>query len=130
MSNFTQLMVDIETLGTNTDAPVISIGAAYFDLKTKTIGPTFYMVCDVADQIDTKTRFANADTLKWWMGQSGAAKQVFKEGAKPTKKVLETFREWIMAQAGSNSRFTKKCFPWGNSNSFDLVILESMFKDY
>lgn len=132
MIKYSQLMVDIESLGTNPDCPVISIGAAWFDIKTKTIGPTFKMVCSLEDQIDTRTRFVDSATLKWWLQQNNAARQIFKDGAKPTKEVLETFRHWIMttAGAGTKSQTAKKCFPWGNSNSFDLVILESIFKDY
>ncbi len=125
-----QLMIDIESLGTNTDCPVISIGAVWFDIKTRTIGPDFYAILDVADQIDTKIRFADASTLRWWMGQSNAAKTIFKDNPAPTKQVLELFRKWIMNFTGSTAQTTKKCFPWGNGNSFDLVIMESLFKDY
>lgn len=130
MIKYTQLMVDLETLGTNTDCPVISIGATWFCLETKTIGDTFYAIFDVADQIDTRTRFADASTFKWWLSQGNSAKAVFKDNPLPTKVVLEKFREWIMVHVGSKSKTTKKCFPWGNSNSFDLVIMESLFKDY
>lgn len=130
MIKYSQLMVDIETLGTNTNCPVISIGAVYFDIPTKTIGDSFEMVLDLSEQIDSHKRFADASTLKWWLNQSGAAKQVFKDGYKPVKEVLETFRAWVMTHSGSSANTTRKCFPWGNSNSFDLVILESLFKDY
>jgi hypothetical protein len=125
-----QLMVDLETLGTNTDCPVISIGAAWFDLKNKTVGETFYIVLDLSDQIDSRIRFADSSTIKWWLGQKDAAKKVFKDNAVPTKQALQLFADWILKCAGSKSKSTKKCFPWGNSNSFDLVIMESLFKDY
>lgn len=124
------LMIDLETLGTGVDAPVISIGAAFFDIEKKLIGDTFYMVCDVADQMDSKVRHADSSTIKWWMSQGNAAKQVFKDGHKPTKEVLETFRAWIMAHAGSRAQSTKKCNPWGNGSSFDITLMETLFKDY
>ena len=127
-----QLMVDLETLGTSPDCPVISIGAAWFDIPTRTIGPTFYMALELTDQIDDRVRFADASTIKWWLSQSNAAKHVFKEGARPTADVLQLFYKWIMQEAGAgkNSKATKNCYPWGNGCSFDLVILESMFKAY
>lgn len=124
------LMIDLETLGTGVDAPIISIGAAYFDIETKQIGDTFYMVCDVADQMDTKVRHADSSTIKWWMSQGNAAKQVFKDGHKPTKEVLETLRQWVMTHAGSKAKSTKKCLPWGNGSSFDITLMETLFKDY
>lgn len=124
-------MIDLETLGTHPNAPIISIGAVWFDLEKKKIGDTFYMVLDVADQIDSKVRFADSSTIKWWMSQADAAKNVFKEGAQPTKQVLELFRKWIMAHAGSKAKTaTKKCFPWGNGSSFDITLMETIFADY
>jgi exodeoxyribonuclease VIII len=95
-------MIDLETLGTEPDAPIISIGAAWFDLETKTIGKTFYATLDVADQIDSKKRFASAATIKWWMGQSGAARKVFKDDARPSKEVLQLFANWILQTAGAS----------------------------
>jgi len=125
------LMIDLETLGTSANAPVISLGAAYFDINTKQMGDTFYMVCDVADQIDSRIRPVDADTIKFWMHQSGAAKRVFKEGHQPTKVVLETFRKWVMEHAGSKAAsFSTKVKPWGNGSSFDITIMETLFDDY
>jgi len=126
------LMIDLETLGTHDRSPVISIGAAWFDIEKKQIGETFYLVMDVADQIDSKIRFADASTIKWWMTQKDAAKNVFKEGARPSKEVLELFAQWILKTAGAskNSKATRKCFPWGNGASFDLTLMTSMFESY
>lgn len=127
------LMIDLETLGTDTEeAPVISIGAAWFDIDTKTIGPTYYRVLNVTDQIDTKTRFVDTSTLKFWMNQQNAAKSIFRDEALPTKQVLIEFRQWIMntAKAGPKSKATKKCNPWGNGAGFDINLMESMFKSY
>lgn len=123
-------MIDLETIGTNVDAPIISIGAAFFDIEKKTVGDTFYLVCDVADQIDSKVRFADASTIKWWMSQGNAAKQVFKDGHKPTKEVLELLRQWIMTHAGSKATKTNKVKVWGNGSSFDITLMETLFKDY
>ncbi len=124
------LMIDIESLGTDVDAPVVAIGAVYFDLENKKIGDTFYMALDVADQIDSRKRFASAATIKWWLSQTDAAKIVFKEQAQPTKQVLELFAKWILTHAGSKAQSTKKCFPFGNGAGFDVVLLETLFRDY
>ena len=126
------LMIDLETLGTNTKAPIISIGAVWFDPESGELGAKYYVTLDVAEQMDSRTRFADASTIKWWMQQDGAAKAVFREDAKPTKYALQNFRDWIMstAGAGAKSKATKKCFPWGNGSCFDIVLLESIFKDY
>lgn len=127
------LMIDLETLGTGVDAPIISIGAVWFDIEKKVLGDTFYAILDVADQMDSKIRYADSSTLKWWMTQKDAAKTVFKDGAHPSKMVLETFRKWILDHAkvkdkGTNA--TKGCMPWGNGASFDITLMETLFKDY
>ena len=71
------LMIDIETLGVKTDAPVISIGACFFDKDG--IKEKFYAVLDVEQQIDSDLRKVDASTIKWWMGQEGAAKKIFQD---------------------------------------------------
>lgn len=116
-------MTDLETLGTTQDAVVISLGAVFFDIPTKTLGPTFYMVMDVNEQI-ARGRKPTGDTIKWWMGQQDAAKRVFHEQAKPTKVVLETFALWY------KHNFAKGAFIWGNGSTFDISILENMYRDY
>lgn len=126
------LMIDLETLGTHVNAPIIAIGAVWFDPETGEKGPTYYRVLDVADQIDSKVRFADASTIKWWMQQANAAKEVFKDNAMPTQQVLEEFRQWIMgfAKASKGSKATRKCFPWGNGSGFDITLMETIFNDY
>lgn len=118
------LMIDFETLGQTPDTIVISLGACFFDPMNNKIGPTFYMAFEVEDQIK-KGRSITADTLKWWMGQSGAAKKVFNEKAKLPKEVLETFSQWVLANSS-----IKNVTPWGNGASFDISIIEDLFRDY
>lgn len=116
-------MTDLETLGTTPQTPVVSLGAVFFDIQTKTLGPTFYMVMDIAEQIE-RGRKPTGDTLKWWFQQADAAKRVFSEAAKPVPVVLATFAQWYKA---NNS---KGAYVWGNGSTFDISILEDMFRDY
>lgn len=118
----TDLMIDLETLGTDPDAPVMSLGAVFFDTATKTLGPTFYLPIDVKEQIK-RGRKPSGDTLQWWMGQDGAAKIVFKEQAKPTLYVLQTFAAWFKVNGA-------KCFVWGNGSTFDISLMEDLFRMY
>jgi hypothetical protein len=117
-------MVDLETLGTNPDTIVVSIGACFFDIETKQLGPTFYMALDIEDQLK-KGRSITGSTLKWWMSQSDAVKKVFHEKSKPTSEVLNTLVYWIKQETNK-----KNLKPWGNGNTFDISILENMFNQY
>jgi hypothetical protein len=118
----TDLMIDLETLSTTPQTAVVSLGAYYFNPFTKERGPTFYMILDLQDQID-KGREISASTLKWWMGQEDAAKTIFHEKAKPTIEVLNTFVQWFTAT-------NKTAFVWGNGSTFDISIMENLFRDY
>lgn len=122
VQEYTDLMVDLETLGVTPDAPVISLGACFFNPMTKVIGPTFYMPLDASEQIE-RGRKPDGSTLKWWMTQSDAAKKVFHEQAAPAAQALTTFVNWYKQING-------KAFVWGNGSTFDISIMENLFRDY
>lgn len=120
----TELMIDFETMGQTPRAVVVSIGACFFDLETGTIGNHFYAVFDMKAQ-EADGREISQDTLKWWYKQSAEAKQVFKEKGLPPKEVLSDFSTWVLAQAPKG-----KVKPWGNGSSFDISIIEDLFRQY
>ena len=112
-----RVMLDIETLGTDPGAAVLSIGAVAFDTNGPT-GATFHRQirlssCQAAGlEID-------AETLAWWLDQDDAAKDVL-TGGEDLETVLGEFIEWY-----------RDCNPsevWANSPSFDCAILEAAFK--
>lgn len=120
---FSDVMTDLETLGTTPRAVVISLGAVFFDVNTRTFGPTFEMVLDTGEQIK-RGREVNPDTLKWWMQQDAAAKKVFHEKAKPVAEVLKTFSQWYLLNNPN------RAFVWGNGATFDISILEDLYREY
>ncbi|EFK0619947.1 exonuclease, partial [Escherichia coli] len=63
------LMIDLETMGKNPDAPIISIGAIFFDPQTGDMGPEFSKTID----LDTAGGVIDRDTMKWWLKQSREA---------------------------------------------------------
>lgn len=113
-------MIDLETLGTKPDSVILSIGAVFFDEKTKQIGPTFYMRPSVQDQLDIG-RKVDADTIKWWMSQSDAAKKVFGEKQLPTRDVLTMFVNWFKQN-------NKQAYVWGNGSTFDISMMENIIR--
>ena len=116
-------MTDLETLGTTPQTVTVSLGAVFFDIEKKCLGPSFYMIMDVNEQI-ARGRKPTGDTLKWWMSQADAAKRVFHEKAKPMKEVLTLFVQWYSAN------YPKGAYVWGNGSTFDISILEDLFRDY
>ena len=123
---YSDVVVDLETLGTGDDAQVVSIGAVRIrldgrdDLETiREPARCFYRVLDRVDQM-RRGRSINADTQEWWDSQSEEAREVFDEPGEDPTVVLEDFAEYC----GGAKRM------WGNGNMFDNAILRSLFNDY
>ncbi|EFM6199096.1 exonuclease, partial [Escherichia coli] len=60
------LMIDLKTMGKNPDAPIISIGAIFFDPQTGDMGPEFSKTID----LETAGGVIDRDTIKRWLKQS------------------------------------------------------------
>ena len=114
------VMLDLETLGTQADCVVLAIGAVKFDVDGSPLGERFYVECDIDDQL-TNGRTITGATISWWMSQSAAARQVFLGGQeKPPLFVgLEMFAEFL-----SDNPDVKV---WGNGAEFDIAILSHAY---
>lgn len=120
------IMVDIETLSTSTDAVILSIGAVFFDIEANKLGPEYFTTLHIQDQLD-RGRKISESTLRFWLDQDRA---VFKQALKPPScsdnaKVLTQFIQFLTHHCDGD-----RIKPWGNSNSFDLTLLESLFAWY
>jgi hypothetical protein len=114
------LTIDFETLGTEANSPVISLGAVLF-LEDRIVN-TFYTTLDINQQIKDG-RIPSGDTIKWWMNQSEKARSVFNEEAKDTVAGLKDFL-WFVNQS------TGTIEPWGNGSNFDITIIEHLLTMY
>lgn len=114
MSTKRNCMVDIETLGTFMNAPVVTIGACFFDPMTGEIGAKFYRKIDMVDAM----RFggADAETIKWWLKQEAAAQKELVTGTAKLADALTDFAAFFNKGADASI--------WGNGPTFDITILE------
>lgn len=112
-----ELMIDIETAGTAANAPVISIGAVYFNRDTGEFGAKFYGRIDVSDAL--RYGKMSGDTFKWWLGQSDAARKELVSGHHSAEVVFAKFYDFCKSHGSAR--------PWGNGASFDITILEVAF---
>lgn len=116
------LMTDIETLGTRNDAAIVSIGAVFFDLATETIGESFRKNIHLATSMrDGAT--VDAGAILFWLRQGTERQRAAFDGGLDVKDVLRDLAIWIGQHVD-----TKLVRPWGNSNRFDLGILESAYQ--
>lgn len=122
--NMTEVMLDIETLGTGHNAPVLSIGAVFMDLNSGLLGSEFYATLDLDSQLKAG-RLCTASTIKFWMEQDNAAKRVFREEqyATSTAMVLAEFCTWFTAT-------NPDAKVWGYGSNFDVTIMEHLLDQH
>ena len=113
------LMIDLETMGKNPDAPIISIGAIFFDPQTGDMGPEFSKTID----LDTAGGVIDRDVIKWWLKQSREAQSAILTDEIPLDDALLQLREFIDENSGE---FFVQV--WGNGANFDNVILRRSYE--
>ena len=115
------VMLDFETLGTEPQSAVLSLGVVAFD--NEKIISEWYCEFNLQDQI-SNGRKISASTLQWWLSQEKDAQDVFLEG---TKKLSldEFFADFLRELSVYNK---KDIVVWGNGASFDISIIENIFR--
>ncbi|HGC4018072.1 3'-5' exoribonuclease domain-containing protein [Escherichia coli] len=115
-------MIDLETMGTNTNAPIVVIGAVFFDPQTGEIGPVFYIVISLTDAMNTGA-VPDGGTIEWWLKQSSEARAAILTDQVKLKDALSRFREFINEY--SDEKFVQV---WGNGATFDNAILRTSYE--
>lgn len=119
-------VVDIETLAKGARAKIASIGCVILDVRSLEIRSHFYEVVETKDQ---HTRYAEADTVEWWLKQAvespGAFRELFIESCKPKVSLdaaLRDLSDWL------KRRFDGEPINmFGNGPEFDNVILDDAY---
>ena len=119
----TDVMIDIETLSTQKNAVILTIGIAEFTLDDPEI--------EVANKkhfvINPSTAqraglHLDAATIVWWMGQSDTARaSLSSKSSISLTNALHQLSEYIQAVRARNNK--NRLNVWGNDPDFDMVIL-------
>ena len=134
----TDIIIDLETLGTRPGCPIIEIGACVVDNRTGEITsnfsrrvPTGYSFCDLAHSCFDGADDDKRNTVRWWIEDAGRRDTLRKIMSRSIciheHAALYEFCDWMAArnvEAGGNIRV------WANGPQFDLVILQSAFDRY
>lgn len=120
MSNtMNNVMLDLETVSTSSNAAIISIGAIFFDPLTGELGAEFHQPIDLESAMQHGV--ADASTVAWWMKQSDEARKIFNHKDSCGLEVaLYDFTDWVH-QHGPEVQV------WGNGATFDNVILSNAY---
>lgn len=115
---YTDVMVDIETTGTQPDrAGILQIGAVKFNLETRQVDPNFFDRCLTVPN----NRSWSEDTRAWWNQQKPSVLKDIKARAEPHQLVIPAFAQWAYQTPGL--RF------WAKPTTFDFMFVASYFAD-
>lgn len=109
-------MIDIETLGIGIGVPLFEIGVCIFQPKEKTIGDSYQINVDLLDVIITTGFSTQQGTIDWWRTQEYDPRTMPRYSLKDSLLALTSFLEK-----------NEVTHVWGNSPSFDCVILEQHY---
>ena len=119
----TDIMIDLETLATSTDAAILTIGAVKFDPFGKELQHAqmekFYVRVDL-DSCDELGLVTSDATIEWWSQQDQAAQD---EAFNPNDRVhIRDAMNQLYKFCWGGQRV------WSNGSVFDIVICEHIFK--
>lgn len=112
------IMIDLETMGTNSDAPIVAIGACVVSEDK-----------DEASQFYAKTKpdvLPEYSTIAWWLRQASenpsAAVEIIDaiEKGRDMRDALAGFSTFVLG-IGADSRV------WSKGSNFDIVVLENAY---
>lgn len=108
------ISIDLETLGTDPDSLVLSIGAVVFNEDEILEAMSFYPTIESQQAYGARI---NHDTFLWWLKQSAEARMALVQDERfPMEEELAAFAERL-------SHYGHDISPWGNGSSFDIAIL-------
>jgi hypothetical protein len=117
------IMIDLETLSTSTNASILTIGAVKFDPFNNDIDNStcekFYLKVDL-DSCDALGLDVSEDTLEWWSKQSKEAQE---EAFSTDNRIhiREAFNQLYKFCWGAKR-------VWSHGAAFDIVICENVFR--
>lgn len=115
------MMIDLETLGTSSNAVVTQLGWALFDPKgNEGVYESGGVHLEVQQQIDHGLSI-DWDTIKWWMRQTSDAREV----------LVSSVRSSVTTElvALSDKYIRRECSGvWSHGSNFDITIMENLYR--
>lgn len=120
------IMIDIETMSSQANAAIISIGLAEFDPKSGEITRQLE-VRNTFEAQQTEGRHFSPDTVEWWLRQSRDAQQALL--AKPrhdtAKGMMAAVSAWILE--AHSSQWERGL--WAKGPTFDLKLMRHHYEE-
>jgi len=124
-------MIDLETLSTDNDAVILSIGAVEFTLpkfdgpvfNEGSLGREFYQNVDPQSCID-RGMSVNASTVEWWQDQDPAAQQALRANRVHLFAALTRLAVYLVPDDIADDT----CTVWAHGDVFDIAILNNAYR--
>lgn len=134
MANLTHLVFDLETLSTEPNAVVLSLGCVPFVFEEdgffkKFVETGFFVKFDVQEQIVKYKRNVEADTVNWWREKP---KDLIDATVKPSKddvsivSGLNSLNEFISKVEGFSPNDS---YVFSRGPDFDFPIIKSLYRN-
>lgn len=125
---YSDVMLDIETLGTNCNSVILSVAAIPFNIDSGEIKRelSFYEKIDIDSCLQAGLQVDGA-TIYWWLRNSDEARAQIEEGKRPLSEALFMLSNWLDGiRKMSGSRAVQV---WSNGLTFDVPILSNAYKN-
>lgn len=116
------LMLDVETMGVNSNAPIIQLGACLFDSQTGEILQTFCQNINLEDSILNYGLQKDQSTMDWWKEQRQDILEDILTNNKPFHFVMSEFSKFLSA----NVQY-KETPIWSHA-TFDFPLVQNHLK--
>jgi hypothetical protein len=116
-----QIMLDLETFSTASDAAIVAIGAVRFDIKNLIVHKTDNFYCTITAKSSQKAGGRiDGDTVTWWLQQSESArKELTGDTNILIDAALNNFSNWVRQKPCDGM--------WGNGSDYDNVVLGNAY---
>lgn len=122
------LMIDLETLGTDTNCVVTQLGYCLFEMQTGNVVFSDEIHLDPQEQLDLG-RTVSWDTICWWNKQNSEAKEnMFGEGGKRISLISAINSFEYNVEHGAAFRELEGV--WSHGLTFDVAIMSSLYELY
>lgn len=123
--NSINIMVDLETLGTDSKSGILTIGAVEFSAAG--LGQTFYQAVDPVS-VQKLGFVIDASTMVWWIQQNVEAQVAAFTGSSSLPDALAAFSGYVETVRVGLGTAKSDVKIWGNGASFDNVILRNAYQ--
>ena len=112
-------MIDMETMGTEPGAALLSLAAVAFDPQSNGIEDQFCRNIELQSCLDAGLQ-VSAKTVYWWLGRSEMARSALLQNRVSLIHALDSFNLWLCRVGPSRI--------WSHGATFDVILLDAAYR--